>query len=87
MDKQTTGIVFLILNLFIPGLGTVIWGNRTHGIIQLIMSIGYTVLATILTIVTLGLAAIILGPLGFIVWPAAWIWALISSLKFMGVMK
>ncbi len=61
MDKQTTGIVFLILNLFIPGLGTVIWGNRTHGVIQLILT------------VTLILALV------------SWIWALISSLQFLGV--
>jgi len=63
MDKQTTGIVFLILNLFIPGLGTVIWGNRTHGIIQLVLTV-----TVVLAIVS-------------------WVWALISSLKFMGVMK
>jgi len=63
MDKQTTGIVFLILNLLIPGLGTVIWGNRTHGIIQLVLTV-----TVVLAIVS-------------------WVWALISSLKFMGVMK
>ena len=63
MDKQTTGIVFLILNLFIPGLGTVIWGNRTHGIIQLVL--------LVLVIPSL----------------IAWIWALISSLQYLGVIK
>ena len=73
MDKQTTGIVFLILNLVLPGLGTVIWGNRTHGIIQLIMWI----LGVPLSILLIG------APIAL----AAWIWALISSLKFLGVMK
>ena len=70
---KTLPIVGLILNILIlPGLGTTINKQFTSGIIQMVMAI----VGFLLTITILG---IIVGvPLMI----AAWIWALISGIKF-----
>lgn len=70
MDNKA--ILVLILNLIIPGVGTLVAGDKKSGIWQLVIYV-------------IGLATSWLF-IGLPVMLAAWIWALISSLKYMGVM-
>ncbi len=65
-------IAGIIVNLFLPGLGTVIMGKWLTGVIQLAL-IGAIWLVGM---VTFGLGAMLLAPLHGIVW----VWALIAGL-------
>ncbi len=67
MDKKTLAIVALIVNLLIPGVGTIIWGETKTGVIQLILYIVGWLLLIVL--------------IGVLVMLASWIWALVSSIK------
>lgn len=68
---HTMAIAGLIVNLFIPGLGSIIGGKTNAGIIQLVLS----ALSAFLIITVLG--ALIGIPLAI----AMWIWALITGIK------
>jgi hypothetical protein len=67
MDKETKNIVGLLINLVIPGVGTIIWGDSNRGITQLV-----------LFLVGLALCWLILP--GFLV-VGVWIWALVDGIK------
>ena len=57
----------LILNIFFPGVGTLVIGQMTAGIIQLV-----------LLVISIPLMFILIGfPIGF----AAWVWALVVSIQ------
>ncbi len=66
--RQELAIVGLLLNIIIlPGLGTVIWGNRTHGIWQLVLAV----------VGLIGLLFLV----GIIPLLAAWIWGIVSGVQ------
>lgn len=67
------GIGALILNLILPGLGTVIWGPRKNGIWQLVLTVVGWVTMIFLV--------------GFIIYAAGWIWALVDSIKILKTAK
>lgn len=68
MDKKTEAIIGLLLNvLILPGLGTTIWGNRKHGIWQLVLAI----VGVLLSVVLIGIPLVM----------AAWIWGLVSGIQ------
>jgi hypothetical protein len=67
---KTMDIVGLIVNLFIPGLGSLIAGWK-NGVPQLILAVVGFVLQWIPVI----------GIIGWIAWIIAWIWALIDGIK------
>lgn len=70
MVTQTEGIAALLLNvLVLPGLGTVIWGDRTHGIWQIVLA----VIGFVLFIFLIGIPILI----------GTWIWALVSGIKIL----
>lgn len=62
----------IIVNIFLPGIGTMIVGKVGEGLLQLI----FVGVAWLLSITVVGV--VIGGPLGFIVW----IWALISTITY-----
>lgn len=62
-------IVAIVINIFFPGIGTLIVGKWGQGITQIILGI----IAAIF--IFTGIGAIIGGPLAFIVW----IWAIVSA--------
>ncbi len=79
MDAKTRGILALVLNILIPGVGTLIWASgitdeaakkpvMTRGIIQLVLY----VVGIITTCIVIGFVLII----------GAWVWALIDGIKF-----
>lgn len=80
-DPKTRGILVLILNIIIPGVGGLIYAAgvkddddkakkaRTNAIIQLILYVGGIVLS-VYTFIT------IIASLG------AWVWALIEGIKY-----
>lgn len=62
----------IVVNLFLPGLGTLIMGKWVTGAIQL------GVLATVWALKLLSF-----GLLGFVLWPvsgAVWLWALVGGI-------
>ncbi len=70
-ESKTLLIVGLVVNIILPGLGTIIAATQgkkymTQGIIQLVLGILGWPLMFILV--------------GFIILPAVWIWALITSI-------
>jgi TM2 domain-containing membrane protein YozV len=70
MVKKVSGTVALaalILNMLIPGLGTLVAGETTVGTIQFVLFIAGILLA----ILVIGIAFI----------AGAWIWALITSIS------
>jgi hypothetical protein len=81
-DPKTRGILVLILNIIIPGVGGLIYASgvkddadkakkaRTNAIIQLVLYVG----GVVLSVCTFGLTT--LASLG------AWIWALIEGIKY-----
>lgn len=73
MDTETKNIVGLLINLVIPGIGTIIWGDTNKGIIQLV-----------LFLVGVFLSCIIIGiPLAF----GAWVWALVKGIQRLSKQK
>jgi len=73
-DDKTLEIVGLVVNLIFPGLGTVIAATKrkeymTQGIIQLVLEI-----------IAIPLMFLIIG---FLIAPAVWIWALITSIMML----
>lgn len=77
--SSSTAVIALILNLILPGVGTLIGGKTKEGVWQLILALGSGILGVILILTVVGapfgVLLIILGPL------VAWIWALISGIK------
>jgi TM2 domain-containing membrane protein YozV len=70
MAKQITqglAVGVLILNLIIPGVGTLVAGQTKAGVWQLVLSI----LGGLLSVVLIGI------PIAL----AAWIWALVTSIN------
>jgi hypothetical protein len=67
MDRETKNIVGLLVNLVIPGVGTIIWGDSNKGVIQLV-----------LFLVGFFLSFIIIG---FPLLIGVWIWALVMGIK------
>ncbi len=64
-------VVGVIVNLFFPGLGTVIFGQVNKGVIQII-----------LTLISIPLIMSVFFTLpGLVLYIANWIWALITSIK------
>lgn len=66
-SNKTLSIVALVINLFIPGLGTIIGKNTKTGITQLI--------------ITLVSYPLMMVGIGFITYAVAWVWALITSIN------
>ncbi len=71
-QTKSMAIAALIINIFIPGLGTLIGGDRKTGLIQLII---------LLIAILFRLIGLI--PLNVIAYVAVWIWALIVSIKML----
>lgn len=67
MDKETKNIVGLLVNLVIPGVGTIIWGDNNKGIPQLVLFL----VGLVLSVIFIGI------PLAF----GAWLWALVAGIK------
>jgi TM2 domain-containing membrane protein YozV len=67
MDKETKNIVGLLVNLAIPGLGTIIWGETNKGVIQLVLFF----LGVFLSCIIIGI------PLVF----GVWVWALVKGIQ------
>jgi len=69
MDQETKNIVGLLVNLAIPGLGTIIWGDSKRGVTQLV-----------LFLVGWALRFIVIG-IPFVI--GVWIWALVDGIKIL----
>lgn len=67
--NKNLAIAGFIINLFIPGLGTIIAKDNKTGLYQLI-----------LTLVSYPLMLVLIG---FITYAVAWIWALVTSIKML----
>ncbi len=67
MNQETKNIVGLIVNLFIPGIGTIIWGDVKTGVIQLVLGV-----------LAIPLCALLIG---FVTIPGIWIWALVQGIQ------
>ena len=65
MNKETKGIVSLVANLVLPGAGTLIEGNVTIGVIQIVLYCVGAMLAFLL--------------IGIPIMLGVWLWAVISS--------
>lgn len=63
-------IVVLILNIFWPGLGTLVARKFGKGMMQMILAL-------------LGLALWFVMAAAFLIFIIAWIWALVSSIKLL----
>lgn len=72
--SEGTAIVALIVNVFIPGLGTIIAGHRV-GWSQLGLFLG----GWLVLILSIGL----LFPVYVAMWIGAWIWALVTSIQML----
>ena len=59
----------IIVNLFVPGVGTIIVGKAVSGVVQFILY------ALAVSLVATGIGAIVGVPLGIFVW----IWAIVSA--------
>ena len=62
----------IIINIFVPGLGTLMMGKFIQGIIQLAM----TILAFLLWASVLG------APVGAFIGLIAWVWALVVGIQW-----
>ena len=70
MVSRNEGIAALLLNvILLPGLGTVIWGNKKTGIWQIVLSIVSFPLMLVLV--------------GFATYFAVWVWALITGVNIL----
>ncbi len=67
--NKNLAIAALLINLFVPGLGTIISGNTRTGVIQLIV----LVIGGLLKVVGIGR----------IVVAAVWVWALVTSIQML----
>ncbi len=70
---QSKALLVLILNILIPGVGTIIYGETQRGVIQLVLYI----VGWVLTIILIG-AIISLG---------AWIWSLIDGITYYKILS
>jgi TM2 domain-containing membrane protein YozV len=76
---KSIAIVALILNIVIPGVGSLVGGKTKSGIWQLVLLFGSVFIGIILTVTIIG--AVIGIPLMIIGPTIAWIWALIDGIK------
>ena len=67
MERKHLAYACLFLNLVLPGLGSVVWGRRREGLLQLSLA-GFGFL---LVIVFIGIPIII----------GAWVWALVTGVR------
>lgn len=67
MNQETKNIVGLLVNLVIPGLGTIIWGETQTGTIQIVAFFVGGLLSTI------GVGALVVA--------GVWIWALVLGIR------
>jgi len=65
--SQGMAIISLVVNLFLPGLGTLIAGDTKTGVWQLVLAL-----------VSMPLRFVLIG---YPIFLGAWIWALITSIK------
>jgi TM2 domain-containing membrane protein YozV len=63
-------VLALLVNIVLPGVGTLLVGKIVQGIIQIVI-IG---LCIVIMIITAGFGAIITGPIALI----TWIWGIVS---------
>ncbi len=70
---QSKALLVLILNIFIPGVGTIIYGETQRGIIQLVLYIVGWFLAIIL--------------IGYLLVLGAWIWSLIDGINYYKILS
>jgi len=70
---QSKALLVLILNILIPGVGTIIYGETQRGVIQLVLYI----VGWVLTIILIG-AIISLG---------AWIWSIIDGINYYKILS
>jgi len=67
MDRETKDIVGLLSNLIFPGIGTIIWGEKQKGIIQLSLYLA----GVALSFVIIGIPLV----------TGVWIWALVKGIQ------
>ena len=65
---QNKALLVLILNIVIPGVGTIIYGETQRGVIQLVLYVVGWILTFIL--------------IGFFISLGAWIWSLIDGINY-----
>ncbi len=70
---QSKAILVLILNIVLPGVGTIIYGETTRGVIQLAIYIA----GFILTFIVVGFFLIV----------GAWIWALVDGINYYKILS
>jgi len=66
MDPETKNIVGLLVNLVLPGLGTIIWGESKTGTIQ---------------IVAFFVGGLLSAAGGALIVAGVWIWALVLGIQ------
>lgn len=64
---QSLGIIVLILNVFLPGIGTIAAGRVSEGLMQFILY----VIGAFLSFFVIGIPIVII----------VWIWALVTSIE------
>lgn len=85
-DQKTNNIIGLILNIFFPGVGTLIFFGPNHknaGIWQLVLLIGSLLIQFLGVLTAIFGIGFLIMPLGWIMYLAAWIWALIIGIKLL----
>ena len=71
MVTKNLAIAALIINIFIPGLGSLIAGKTKEGLWQLGLSIGGSILTMTMILIFVGIPMSIM----------AWVWGIITGVK------
>ncbi len=73
MNQEMKNIVGLLINLVIPGVGTIIWGESKTGTIQLVLFLVGGMLSAV------GVGALLIA--------GVWIWALVLGIQRVAAAK
>ncbi len=80
--SKAVAVIALLINLFIPGLGTILGGKMKHGLVQLLLLWLGGIIVTFLgffLVIASPIAGLIVAMLGCLMILAGWVWAIISG--------
>ncbi|MDA8194155.1 MAG: hypothetical protein M0Z53_09185 [Thermaerobacter sp.] len=75
MGRTLAGIGIAV-NLFIPGVGTLIMGKWLSGGLQ----VAGLALVGLLHLISIGLLGFVFGPVAALLWGGIWVWALVGGI-------
>ncbi len=85
MDKDTKNIIGLVVNVILPGLGTIIHGERRRGLTQIagiFMAMLFVIIAYIFPPIEYIFTTTVFIVIGSFVSFLVWIWALLDGVAF-----